>query len=362
MDSTDLKRKPGRVILLLALACSIVASYILISPYLQPIVIALLFGLMAHPLHQRIQDKLGGRANLAATISCLLLTFVILLPLLFVLMAILSQAVVYSTTLLHWVQSGGFDQLLAHPWVSKLHQLALDVLPLDKLKNTSISQDLIAAASKMGKNALGISAEIAGDVTHFIFSFVLMLFVLFFILRDYDSIVRFFHHALPLSRSQEEILMREIKTVSKSALLGSFLTAVTQGIAGGIGFWIVGIPGLFWGSIMAFASLIPVVGTALIWVPAVLFLFITGQWQWGIFLLAWSILIVGSIDNFLRPWFMQGAASMGTVVIFFSLMGGISMFGLMGLIYGPLVIAITLVLFHLYETEFKDFLDYQDRH
>jgi predicted PurR-regulated permease PerM len=104
-----------------------------------------------------------------------------------------------------------------------------------------------------------------------------------------------------------------------------------------------------------------VVGTALIWLPAAIYLMITGDWGWGIFLVIWGVAVVGSIDNFLRPLFMQGSSSMSTVIIFFSLLGGIHAFGLMGLLYGPIIFTITLVLFRLYEQEFQGFLDYQDR-
>ena len=165
--------------------------------------------------------------------------------------------------------------------------------------------------------------------------------------------------SLPLSTSEEEALFAEVKSVSKSALLGSLATAATQGVVGGFGLWLAGFPGVFWGAVMAFTSLIPLVGTALIWVPAALFLFVTGEWGWGLFLVFWGVVVVGSIDNFLRPLLMQGA-SMNTVMVFFSLIGGLQVFGLMGLIYGPLIFSVTLVLFKLYENAFSEFLDSQD--
>ncbi|EPO2984711.1 AI-2E family transporter, partial [Vibrio parahaemolyticus] len=104
----------------------------------------------------------------------------------------------------------------------------------------------------------------------------------------------------------------------------------------------------------------PVVGTALIWIPAAAYLFLTGDMTWAIFLTAWSVVIVGSIDNLLRPLLMQGSAGMNTLMIFFSLLGGLHLFGLIGLIYGPLIFAVTMVLFNIYEEEFKDFLNQQD--
>ncbi|MDW1956705.1 AI-2E family transporter, partial [Vibrio sp. Vb0562] len=133
-----------------------------------------------------------------------------------------------------------------------------------------------------------------------------------------------------------------------------------QGLAGGIGMWLADFPGLFWGTMMGFASFIPVVGTALIWIPAAAYLFLTGDITWAIFLTAWSVVIVGSIDNLLRPLLMQGSAGMNTLMIFFSLLGGLHLFGLIGLIYGPLIFAVTMVLFNIYEEEFKDFLNQQD--
>ena len=188
-----------------------------------------------------------------------------------------------------------------------------------------------------------------------------MLFVLFFLLRDHDTIIAAIRHILPLSRSQEDKLLEEVEKVSKSAVMGSFLTAIAQGFAGGIGMWLAGFQGLFWGTMMGFASFIPVVGTALIWIPAAIFLFLTGDTTWGIFLTIWSVAVVGSIDNLLRPFLMQGSAGMNTLMIFFSLLGGLHLFGLIGLIYGPLIFAITMVLFNIYEEEFKHFLDEQDQ-
>lgn len=187
-----------------------------------------------------------------------------------------------------------------------------------------------------------------------------MLFVLFFLLRDHDKIISAIRHILPLSRSQEDRILTEVEQVSKSAVMGSFLTAIAQGLAGGIGMWLAGFPGLFWGTMMGFASFIPVVGTALIWIPAAAYLFLTGDMTWAIFLTAWSVVIVGSIDNLLRPLLMQGSAGMNTLMIFFSLLGGLHLFGLIGLIYGPLIFAVTMVLFNIYEEEFKDFLNQQD--
>jgi predicted PurR-regulated permease PerM len=277
-----------------------------------------------------------------------------------VLVAILKQGVSYSTIVMDWATGDNIHHLLNRPFMLDIKEWLGRILPENALDPEVIKAQALSSARVVGKNFAGVSTAMLGSLTSFMIDFMLLLFALFFVLRDHDKLITFIRHALPLSRSQEDTLLKEVKDVSKSALLGSLLTAVTQGIVGGFGLWLAGFPALFWGAIMAVASLIPVVGTALIWVPAAIYLFLTGDTGWAIFMLVWGVVVVGSIDNFLRPLFMQGA-TMNTVIVFFSLLGGLQVFGLIGLIYGPIVFSITLVFFKMYENEFADFLDAQDK-
>ena len=351
---------PNRLILLAFLAVALYASYRVVAPFIEPIVLGILIGMLSFPLHDWMANKLRGRVNLAALLGCLGLSVLILLPASMVVVAILKQGIAYAMIVREWATEENIHEVLSHPVVQQIKGRLEAVLPEGTINPEAIKSQAIATATTVGKNFAGVSTAMLGSITNFAVHFTLMLFVLFFVLRDHDKMIAFMRHALPLSRSQEDVLFKEIVDVSKSALLGSLLTAVTQGVVGGIGLSLAGIPGLFWGAIMAFASLIPFVGTALIWVPAALYLFFTGDTTWGIFMVFWGAVVVGSIDNFLRPLFMQGA-SMNTVVVFFSLIGGLQMFGLMWLIYGPLIFSIALVFFRLYENEFAEFLDTQDR-
>ncbi len=349
----------NRVWLLVFLVIALAACYMLIKPYLQPIVLAILIGIMAAPVNERIVSLLNGRRNLGALVGCLLLSLVIVIPALILMVAILKQGISYSIVVREWATAENVQQLLANPKVVSVRERLTEVLPEGALEPESIREQALVLAGDMGKQFAGVSTAIMGSVTAFIVNFMLLLFVLFFVLRDHERMISFMHHALPLSRSQEDVLFKEVREVSKSALLGSLLTAATQGVVGGFGLWLAGFPGLFWGAVMAFTSLVPLVGTALVWVPAAIFLAVTGEYGWSLFLVGWGVIVVGSIDNFLRPLFMQGA-SMNTVVVFFSLIGGLQVFGLMGLIYGPLIFSVALVLFRLYEREFSGFLDSQD--
>jgi predicted PurR-regulated permease PerM len=304
---------------------------------------------------------LHGRNTTASLISCVALSLIVIIPMLILLIAVLKQGISYSVVVKEWATQDNIHQLMTQPWVVEVHSRLTRILPDGALQAENIRAKALALAGLMGRQFADVSTSIVGSLTRSMVNALLLVFVLFFVLRDHDKLIAFLHRALPLSRSEEETLFDEVKAVSKSALVGTLLTAVTQGFVGGIGLWIAGFPGVFWGTVMAFASLIPLVGTALVWVPAALYLLVTGDWELAIFLFVWGVVVVGSVDNFLRPVFMQGA-SMNTIVVFFSLIGGLQVFGLMGLIYGPLIFSLTLVLFKLYENAFAEFLDSQENH
>lgn len=356
----EFKAEPRHWLLIGALLLALYASYLLIAPYVGAIVLAFVLSLLCISLHKRLEAKLPGKPNLAAALSCIALVLVIVIPAGLVFFAIVQQAAQFSKQSYQWLSKGGAEQLLQNPFIVNTKQKIEHYLPIDSLDTKDIVQRLTEFASSFGKVLLDMGTKLVGDITGVLFGLFLMLFVLFFLLRDHDKVVDAIHWLIPLSRSQENALLVEAKSVGRSAVLGSFLTGIAQGIVGGIAMAIVGLPGLFWGTMMAFASFIPLVGTALIWLPAALYLGLTGQWGWAAFLAAWGVIVVGSIDNFLRPILMQGSSNMNTLMIFLSLIGGIQLFGLIGVIYGPIIFALTMVLLKLYATEFKSFLEQQD--
>lgn len=340
---------------------AIIGVFLLIKPFLDAIIMAFILSLLCLPIHQRIERKLVNKPNTAALLSCFLLTVTIVIPFGFFINAIVQQAGIFSKSAYEWVNLGKAQLLLDHPYVQKFIAAINRIYPFEDFNTQMILEQAGGAISKLGTGVLDISAKLVGNVTQVLTSFLLMLFVLYFLLRDHEFLVEKIRHVVPLSRSQENRLLHEVETVAKSAMLGSFATAVVQGIAGGFAMWLVGLPGLFWGMMMGFCSFIPMIGTALIWLPTAIYLILTNEWQWGVFLIVWGVVVIGSIDNFVRPLVMQGNSGMNTLLIFFSLIGGIQVFGLLGLIYGPLIFGISLALFSLYEIEFSDFLKYQDK-
>ncbi|MBD3304964.1 AI-2E family transporter [candidate division KSB3 bacterium] len=360
----------GHYFLFFLLFVSIYFSYKLLRPYLHPLILAIVLAILLNPVYRKFVDWFRGRRNLAAFVTCTLLTVVIVLPLTFLLFALIQQGVQSFNAIYDWVEAKKYTTLLDNPWVTKVTGMIEASLPnVQKLfpdfdlKNVRFDRIVLQTSSTIGKNLLNQGGQLFSNLSGLVIKFFLMLFAFFFLVRDQESIFTAVLHLIPLSGTQEERILDKIKSVTRSALLGTLITAVAQGIAGGIAFSIANLPGLFWGTMMAFASLVPVVGTAIIWIPAAVYLFLSGHWGYGIFLVAWSVLIVGLIDNFVRPIFMRGAGeTMSTFVIFFSLLGGLHYFGLTGLLYGPLIIGLTMVFLYIYSVEFEAFLTQQDKH
>ena len=193
---------------------------------MEPILIALVFGLIFHPLHVWLSAKFGNRPNTNALITCLLLTVVILLPAVLVGLAILRQGVIYSASVYEWASQGGLERFIASPWITNVVTFLREWIPPDLLAPETLKEELLKTAASLGQNVVGLSATLAASIAGFVASLLLMLFVLFFVLRDYERMFAFLHHAIPLRRSQEDLLLKEIMNVAKSSLLGTFLTGL----------------------------------------------------------------------------------------------------------------------------------------
>ncbi|SCY76524.1 AI-2E family transporter [Desulfoluna spongiiphila] len=365
--------EPGRAFmnahyfLFLLIIVVLVGCYNIIRPYLHTIILAMILAVIFTPVNKKLEHLLKGRKNTAAAFSCILLTLVVVLPVLFMLLAIIQQGIDSFDAIYTWVESGKYQALSSHPLVTRLVSWGQGVLPdIERffpdfnVQALRFDEAILNVTRTIGKALLNQGGNLAGGLTSFVGKFFLMLFAFFFFVRDEEVIFDSLLHLIPLSSSQESRIIDKIKTVSKSALLGTFVTALAQGLAGGIAFWITGLPALFWGIAMAFASLVPLVGTALIWIPAAIFLLISGHWGYAIFMTVWSVVVVGMIDNIVRPLFMQGAADMSTLLIFFAILGGINYFGLIGLLYGPIIFGLAMVLLYIYSIEFDEFLNQQD--
>lgn len=348
--------------LFMILALFLVFCYKMVAPYLDPVIMAFLLSIMANPAYLRLKARLRGKSNIAAFLSCILLTLVIVVPFVLISSAVIRQGILSFNAINHWIDSGNLERFTQTPMVADIMTYAEKQLTGDLFQDIDLKAVLLKVSSFSGEFLVNQGGYLIANISSVTGKFFLMLFVFFFVVKDQKKIFDYLFHLMPMSSAHETILVEKIEAVAKSALLGTLVTSGAQGIAGGIAFTICGLPGFFWGTVMAFASLVPLVGTAIIWLPAAGFLLVSGAIKSGIFLIIWSVVVVGTIDNIVRPLFMKGSADMSTLLIFFSILGGLNYFGLIGLFYGPLIFGITMVLLYIYDLEFHSFLNHQDNH
>ena len=239
---------------------------------------------------------------------------------------------------------------IPEPLLSELPDEELPVI--DSQRVTSV---LVNASRNLLSWFLKMFHKVLSKTWLTVFNFFLMLFVMFFVFYDGENIMNYAHGIIPLGSEEQRLVLQRIKEVSSSIAFSIFGTALCQALLAMIIFRIVGIPALFWGSMLGMCSIIPLVGTTLIWIPATIYLFATGQvWQ-GWFVLVTCGLLVAQIDNILRPFLMKktGKTGMSYLVLFFAILGGLQTFGLIGIIYGPLIFGICGICLLIFSTQFK---------
>jgi len=326
----------------------------IVSPLWQPLAWALLLGSLLAPLNLRLATRLGGRMRLASSITLFLTVLLFILPVATVAGAVAAQAAHLRNRLEGHMTDVGRSLSLdfGHlPWLQRALEWidANSSISLVQLQGWLVegSQRLLEALVSSGgsfvMSALGTAA-----------SFVLMLFVLFFVLRDGPAVARQVVQMLPVEDRRRARLWQHLADVIRAVFLGIGLTALVQGILVGVGFWIAGLPSpLVFAVVAALVALVPMIGAALVWVPGALFLAARGEFGHAIFLAAWGAIVVGMVDNFLRPMLISGRADVPTLAVFVGVMGGLAAFGFIGLFLGPIVLGLLVALFR-YEREKLD--------
>jgi len=333
----------GAVILLAALAYLV---WRIVAPLWQPLAWAVLLGSLLAPLNVRLTARLGGRTRLASAITLVLSVLLFILPVGAVAGAVAAQAAHLLRRLEGRMpdMSQGLSLDLGHlPWLERgLAWIdANTTISLAQLQGWALEgsrkllEGLVSSSGTFVMGALGTAA-----------SFVLMLFVLFFVLRDGPSVAQQVVQMLPIEDRRRARLWQHLADVTRAVFLGIGLTALVQGMLVGVGFWISGLPSpLVFGVVAALVALIPMVGSALVWVPGALFLAARGEYGYAIFLAAWGAIVVGMVDNFLRPMLISGRADVPTLAVFVGVMGGLAAFGFIGLFVGPIVLGLLVALF-----------------
>lgn len=308
-------------------------------------------GLVARP-YRGLVKLFRGKRGIASGVTLLLLVLVILVPLLGLLGIVANEALGISERVQPWV-----SEQLAEP--DRLLERLQGVPGIEKLEpyRAQMLEKAGAAVGAVGNFLFDSLSATTRGTLNFLFYFFLFLYSVFFFLLDGGPLLQKILYYTPLDNDEEQRMVDRFVSVTRATLKGTLLIGVAQGSLAGLALWIAGVDGaFFWGTLMVALSVVPGIGTALVWLPAAIILFAMGKvWQ-PIFLILFCGLVVGSIDNLLRPRLVGRDTSLHDLLILLSTLGGIFFFGVLGFIVGPIVAALFVTVWEIYGHAFRDFL------
>ena len=357
MRDLDITNRVGMLILALATIAGVVVCALLAWPFLGALTWALALAIVFAPLHASMEARLKYR-NLAAVVSVSIIALVIALPAAFVAESLSLEASSGAASVLAWVKSGGPET-----WVKRLLDLHPTIAPIgDWIQQQIDLPTMIATVATWVSNRAASFAQ--GSVLQLI-EIALAFYLLFYFLRDRRAAKRLLQEWLPLTNAESEHLFARVVDTVRATVYGTLAVAAVQGLLGGLMFWFLGLPmPVVWGLAMGLLSVVPVLGAFVVWIPAAAYLALSGSWGKAVILTVWGTVIVGGIDNLLYPMFVGNRLSLHTVPAFISIIGGLALFGAPGLILGPLVVTITILLLATWKvaTPFKSSIVPSDRH
>lgn len=333
------------------LAATVVALYLcwrMLQPFIEVVLWAVVLVILFFPIHRRIQARIVSQ-SWSAVLSCLLVIFVILVPLTLLTFAVVNE-IGNFVQMLQPKQDGtggaaGTAAVLLdpnHPYLGPVVRWVGQYYDVSKLASQEfIAERLKALSGIIASRTLGV----VGGAVGFIVEVFFVIFTMYYLFRDGERLRAAAYEMMPLSGPQAREILDRTGEVIGASVYGVLVIAVIQGVLGGLAFWVLGLPSpLLWGVVMIFLSMIPMLGAFLVWVPAAIYLALTGHWVKAVMLAAWGALVIGSIDNFLRPKLVGERTRLHELLIFFSVLGGLQVFGVLGIVLGPVIVAITIAL------------------
>ena len=338
------------VVLLVVFISAIFLS--MIRSFLMAIFLAGIFAALSRPVYHWLAIKLGGRRSLASVLTLILIIVVVVVPLGVLTGVVTGQAIKVSQTAVPWVktqlsQPGAFTEFLESiPYYDKIAPHSELILQKAGELVGSISQFLVNNLSSAAVGAVNL-----------LFMLFVWLYTMYFFLMDGEKLLEKILYYLPLQDEDEQQMLERFTSVTRATLKGTAVIGILQGGLAGLAFWAVGIPSAtFWGVIMIVLSIIPSVGTAVVWLPAAVILGFSGAFGKAVGLVVFCGLVVGSLDNVLRPILVGKDTKMHELMIFFGTLGGIIMFGITGIFIGPLIASLFVTVWEIYGVAFKDLL------
>jgi predicted PurR-regulated permease PerM len=334
--------------LLAATAVALYLCWSMLQPFIEVVLWAVVLVIVFFPIHRRIQARVGS-PGWSALLSCLLVIFVILVPLTLLTFAVVNELSDFAQMLQPKQDgSGGAAGAAAglldpnSPYLGPAVRWVGQYYDLSKLGSEQfIAERLRGLSGAIASRTLGF----VGGAVGFIVEVFFVIFTMYYLFRDGERMRAAANDMMPLSDAKAREILDRTGEVIGASVYGVLVIAVVQGVLGGLAFWVLGLPSpLLWGVVMIFLSMIPMLGSFIVWVPAAIYLGLTGHWGKALMLAVWGALIIGSIDNFLRPKLVGERTRLHELLVFFSVLGGLQVFGVLGIVLGPVIVAITIAL------------------
>jgi predicted PurR-regulated permease PerM len=342
------KQAATTVFLLVLAAIALYFCYVITRPFLSPVFLAVMLAIVFYPVHLRLQARLRSR-NTAALLSTILVLLAFLVP------AVGLGVVIHRETsglyqLLNEKRAaqGGWNPYVMHAMESLLSWVGRYV----DLSQLDVRGTVLRWLEQTSQYLLAWGAHALSNFVSFIANAVIAFFTLFFLFREGRSTKERVATVLPLSRGQTERLFTGITNSIVANVYGVLAVGASQGLLAGLAFWVLGLPSpVLWGVVTALFSLIPLIGSAAVWGPAVIVLAVSGHWVKALILLGLGAGVIGQVDSLVRPYVISERANLNTLAVFFALLGGVNAFGVMGLFIGPVALSFTIVVLEmLHET------------
>jgi predicted PurR-regulated permease PerM len=323
----------------------------MIRIFIVPVILAAVFAGMFYPFYNRVVKFTRGQRALSALICCIVLSLGLILPGYGIANLVAHEAVhLYQTAesrVGEILQADALERIQQYPFVQRL-----------RLANMPLQAWIEQAATNAAGLLVKLVNRISRETFELIANVLIMFFTMFYFFRDGPVLIERLKYFSPLAEHYEDYLIRRFLSVARATIKGTLLVALLKGVLGGLTFWAFGIEAAaLWGVVMAFLAVLPIAGPWLVMCPAGILLLLTGQiWQ-GVAMLLIALLVISSIDNVLEPYLVGRDAGMHDLLVFFSMMGGIATFGVMGFIVGPILAALFRTRLDIYGIEFKRQLD-----
>ncbi|MEA1925986.1 MAG: AI-2E family transporter [Patescibacteria group bacterium] len=323
-------------------------SFLVFKPFVIAITLAFVLSQLFQNWYKKTNKLFRGKKSLASLVMCVLILFIIVVPLIFVSSMVISE----TNHLLQTMQQNNIQEKI-EAFSFNVPVIGLNITN-EEIQSVVGTEEFMKSLRSAGGLFLQLIKKTYQSTSSFLFMSFVMFFSLYYFFKDSNALLKCFMNLSPLKNSQEKLIVNKFIAISRATLKGTFVVAIVQGTLLGISFFIAGVPSAtLWALVAAILSLVPLLGTLLVWAPVGVFLLLIGKiWQ-GIFIILFGAIVVSNIDNFLRPKLVGNEAQLHPLLVFLSTLGGIAFFGIAGFLLGPVIIVLFMTLLQIYQIEFK---------